>query len=155
MDYKAIEQLLEKYFDGHSSLEEEQQLQQFFEKNKKLPPALESAALMFRHFQGESAETMPQPIMRVSRNRQRNRIWQLSGIAASILIVLSAIFWMPGSMDQGPAYAYINGQPVNNEEVALEEMKKALSIMTSHLNQGTEGLSQLSKFEQIKKSISK
>ena len=153
MDYKEIESLLEKYFEGQSSVAEEQLLQRFFETHRDLPTKLESAAKMFRHFKKESQEKMSKPLMRISQNRHRNRLWWLSGVAASVLVVLGAIFWMtPG---ENPAYVYINGQPITEQEVALDEMKKALTIMTSHLNQGTEGLSQLSKLDQIKKSISK
>ncbi len=153
MDYKEIETLLEKYFEGHSTSAEEDQLRAFFESDRDLPPELQSASAMFRHFKAESTEKMDQPVMRVVHNTKRRKSWQWMGVAASVACVLSAALWF--NPNENTTYAFINGQPINEQEVALEEMKKALSIMTSHLNQGTEGLSQLSKFDQIKKSISK
>ena len=49
MDSKQIEQLLEKYWNTETSLEEEQQLRDFF-RGESIPEALKETAELFRYF---------------------------------------------------------------------------------------------------------
>lgn len=46
---QAIEELLERYYDGETTLEEERQLRQFFQK-ESIPVHLQSHAAQFRYF---------------------------------------------------------------------------------------------------------
>ncbi|GET30805.1 hypothetical protein [Prolixibacter sp. SD074] len=41
METRRVEILLEKFFEGQSTLEEEQELRDFFRENRDLPEALE------------------------------------------------------------------------------------------------------------------
>ena len=52
MDFKNMEQLLEKYWNCETSLEEEQQLRDFF-KGNAIPEALNETASLFRFFEEE------------------------------------------------------------------------------------------------------
>ncbi|HEX6983166.1 MAG TPA: HEAT repeat domain-containing protein [Balneolaceae bacterium] len=61
MNAKKIKQLIDKYFDGESSLEEEQQLREYF-RRENIPDELKSYADQFRYFEAQSnqaAETDP------------------------------------------------------------------------------------------------
>ena len=49
MDSKQIEQLLEKYWNTETSLEEEQQLRDFF-RGENIPETLKETAELFRYF---------------------------------------------------------------------------------------------------------
>ena len=48
MDYKVMEQLLDKYFDGETSLQEESRLREYF-RRADVPEALQPYQPLFRH----------------------------------------------------------------------------------------------------------
>lgn len=57
MDYKYIEQLVDSYFEGTTSLEEEQILRSFF-KQEQLPASLQPYAPLFRYEQEQREITL-------------------------------------------------------------------------------------------------
>ena len=54
-DYKRIEELLERFFDGETSIAEEKELYQFF-KRQDLPENLEQYRSVFAYFESGIAE---------------------------------------------------------------------------------------------------
>ena len=57
MDSKRIEKLLEKYWNAETSLEEEQELHQFFQSTD-VPEKLKETAVLFRYFETERSRTL-------------------------------------------------------------------------------------------------
>ena len=57
MDSSHIEQLLEKYWKCESSLEEEQELRDFF-KEAVVPESLRETAELFRYFESEKGRAL-------------------------------------------------------------------------------------------------
>lgn len=155
MDYKEVDKLLGKYFDGISSLEEEQALRYFFASQDKLKPEWQHAKAMLAHFESEKEVTFETPIRQLQDHRKQINLWRLSGIAASLLILVTAGWFYLRPMDEPVTYAYVNGKAVTEKAVALEEMRKALTLMSDNLSQGTNGLGKLSKLEQIRRSVAK
>ena len=155
MGYNEIDQLLEKYFEGLTSLEEEQALRDFFANTDDLKPDWQQAKLMLDHFKGEREVTFESPIHPVQIQKRAYSLWKLSGIAAGLLMLLTAGWFYVQPVNQSVTYAYINGKAVTEKSVALEEMKKALALMSENLNQGTKGLEKLSKLEETRQSVAK
>lgn len=56
MKIEKIKQLIEKYFEGESSLEEEQQLRRYFRRND-VPDELKHYADQFRYFEGQANQS--------------------------------------------------------------------------------------------------
>lgn len=106
MKTEKIEQLLEKYFDGETSLEEEEQLRDFFRQDE-IPDHLQNYADQFLYLEhaGE-AETDIDPLARIGENatkktfyesdlnavpagtRSRSAQWTLRIAAGTILVLI-------------------------------------------------------------------
>jgi len=144
MKTTEISRLLEKYYKGESSEEEELILRRFFDTGD-ITGDLEVEKVMFR-FYSEHAE-VPEPSaelgMRIisaidSKEKEsgfipvRYRRLVYSGIAAGLLILLGSYFF------------YINkkgtGDTFSNPEIAYAETVKILYSVSSKLNRGTEPL---------------
>lgn len=131
MPFEQIEALLEKYYNGETSLEEENQLKDFFRQTKLLPDHLKAHAIQFEYFEQEQEveldkfladdwlfEKIEQPQMLAAsalpkrRNLFQQYAWQ---IAASISLLLVA-FWGVNYFRQDSPFT-----PAPNEVVAVQE----------------------------------
>jgi len=94
MNKKHIQDLLDKYFEGETSLREEKELKNFFRKTALLPEEWQSYKQMFGFFESEGLKTMP---IKDNVQRKKNILWLIVtgvSIAASVLILLT-IFLPP------------------------------------------------------------
>lgn len=164
MDYPLIRQLLDDYFEGNTSLEQEKQLKDAFQQDN-LPEDLENFRSLFNYFEDAgspalSADFDAQLLAQIQPQEAKvrhlsSRSWVLR-IAAAVVLAVSA-FWM-----------YEGYQPMQNQEVAgidwsqyeVEDPRQAFAITSkalkraSHeLNQGTDVAAQ--GFEQNLKEISR
>lgn len=94
MNKKHIQDLLDKYFEGETSLKEEKELRNFFRKTALLPEEWQSYKQMFAFFEAEGLKTMP---TKENVQNKKNIFWMIVtgiSIAASVLILLT-IFLPP------------------------------------------------------------
>lgn len=153
MDYKEVKILLDSYFDGTSSLEDEKRLRHYFEQEKNIPADLEYARKLFVHFTEEAKIEFDGELHYPQQNK-RLFYWKIAGIAASLLVLLGVGYMTFQPQDEN-VYAIINGQPITDKAQAIEETKRALQLMSTNLNQGTRDLEHLSKLNEVKELISK
>lgn len=117
-----IEELLNKYFEGETTCEEERQLRQYFAEGM-VPEHLEVYRPMFAFFNKKKQEhnaTTPEPSMRITSFRRR-LIYSLSGLAAGLLIIL-AIAGITRYLNPTPEnYVIIDGKCYTNAELVHEE----------------------------------
>lgn len=153
MDYKELKAVLAKYLEGNSSIEEEKKLRNYFLQQEDIPAEFQYAKDLFTHYHKESTENFEDAKIRYLRKTRQRNI-RMTAVAAGILLLagLFAIFLKPR---RNVAYAYINGKPVTDKNIAMEETKKALFLVSENLNQGTEQLYHLSKFKETERLISK
>ncbi|MCH2043232.1 MAG: hypothetical protein MK212_03770 [Saprospiraceae bacterium] len=85
MDYKHIYLLLDKYWEGESTLEEEQTLQKFFREALNIPQDLEAERSYFVYLNTAQEIQLQQSPKRVAKTRPI-RAWFA---AASIILLLS------------------------------------------------------------------
>lgn len=85
---KQVEELLNRYFEGETSVEEERWLKEYFRTTSILPPELEMYRSLFGYFEGERSITS-------SRNQQiqfftdrRKIFWGLVTAAAACVLFL-------------------------------------------------------------------
>lgn len=96
---KYIEDLLEKFFEGLTSLKEERELYKFFSEEERLPQELEPYRSLFQYFETEMNDELGQVFnqdndvmagatMQPKRNTLLNKKWILvaSAVAASLLL---------------------------------------------------------------------
>ena len=89
MNKKHIQDLLDKYFEGETSLKEERELKKFFNKTMLIPEEWESYKQMFGYFETEGLKTMPN---KLGIQKKKNIFWLVGvgiSLAATVLILLT------------------------------------------------------------------
>lgn len=111
MDYKHITQLLKKYFEGETSLQEEAQLKAFFQK-EEVPEQLRQYQSLFQFFEAEKTIFLDKPIRVLSNsNGKIRKLLPLVRKIAAVVLVAIGVWWMyPES-------------PVNEETAAIDWSK--------------------------------
>ncbi len=144
MELVKIENLLEKYFEGNTSLEDEKVLQTYFAQ-AYVPAHLQEYQAMFAYFSKNKAEVSTQQI----QVKPVKKTWQLGwmSIAAAMLILFSI------------AYVLIPKEPTEAEkreaQMALVETQKAFQLISQNLNKGNNAIAYLKDYEVTKNKIFK
>lgn len=100
MDYKYIEQLVDRYFDGETTLEEEQILRSFF-RQENVPTQLKAYQDLFRYedkagklelgedFDAKILEAIGQPVVKARSISLKVRLQPFYRAAAIVAIILT------------------------------------------------------------------
>ena len=145
MEQIKIETLLEKYFDGNTTLEQEKQLTNYFSGNN-VALNLKQYQPMFIFFNQQKTEVYHQEIKLKSTDKS---VW--FSIAASIVMLVGL----------GKFY-YINDKQARPEEglgsyqspeIAFQETQKALQLLSNNLNVGINGVAYISEYQITKNKI--
>lgn len=151
MELNKTEILLEKYFEGQSSIEEEKELQKYF-ASVNIAPHLKQYAPLFGYFSHAAVQELKQEIKvppRIQDKKRTTNLWL--SIAASIVVMLGAGIYVyfdraSPSQDLGT---------YDNPEVAMRETQRALAMLSSHVNVGIESVIVLEQYEDSKDLIFK
>lgn len=151
-----IEELIERFFEGMTSNEEEKELYKFFSSNE-IPEHLKKYKPVFEYFeQGIVDETNKNEDIKTIQQQEspKNRkrlIYTVSGIAASILIVLSGYYlFNKDSAEFNPyegSYIVRNGVRItdmniiqseleNTYQEVMQQQEKTKKTIEETLNQG-------------------
>ena len=131
-----LEQLIERYFDGETSVQEEQMLRAALADCPWSSETIDEARFTMGYFAAHSRETQ--------RTKKSNSRRQLIGIAASIAIILAVgvYAWhhhQPGDV----CIAYVNGQVVQDNDKVMALVADDMSKMDNASNAMTDQLSSL------------
>lgn len=133
MELANIEKLLNKYFEGNTSVKEEEILKKYF-SSKQIAPHLEEYQPLFNYFTISKREALSKPIQLKSHRRN----WNWIGIAASLLLLFSVY----------TGYEYNQQQKA---EKIYNETQMALSMLSANLNKGKAiAINELQEFELTK-----
>lgn len=135
MESDRIEILVEKYLEATTSIAEEKELRVYFSQ-ESIPAHLEGYAPMFQYFSlaKEERYTKPVPL----KTRRINFKWV--SVAAVAVLIFGIYFGNEYKQQKEAEYAY-------------NETKKALSLLASSFNRGTEKVAYLNEFENTKQKI--
>ena len=153
MDIKELRKLLQKYYNGETTLKEEDTLKKYFVDNPDIDEEFRAEKEQFIMF--EKAEKQDVPIEDFEKKLEilidnqkvkypvfkRNKIWiQITAVAASVLI----IFGVYNSIK------YFTGKPeykdtIEDPQLAYEETKKTLLYISEKLHYGTRELENINK----------
>lgn len=146
MELVKIEQLLNKYLEGNTSIAEEKELKAYFSSNN-VALHLQPYKSMFGYFknQKEVQFTKNLPL----QPRKRNVVKWI-GVAASFVVLFgTAFFYMNSNVSNEDLGTY------DDPEVAFIETQKALEMLSKNVNQGVEGVALLNEYNQSKETIFK
>jgi hypothetical protein len=128
-----IEKLLERYYDGETTLEEEKQLRQFF-LNESVPTHLQGHAAQFRYFAEARAEhpslafsnRLAEKLNPPEPSTVRKLTSWIVRIAASLILLI--VGFAGGSLYNRWRSGETDGQAVTSAEaMPVQEMKKVLA----------------------------
>ena len=147
MKIKEIEELLERYYEGDTSLGEEKQLREFFSSDD-VPEQLRLHQPMFRFFADEAAHTLGDDKQENSMKRRiqqfigetsavvphpgKRRLQYLSGIAAGLLLLISLVFVIRNEISKRQQVEMAGV----STEVAYAQATQALMMVSVGLNTG-------------------
>ncbi len=148
MALDRIEKLVDKYFEGETSIAEEKELKEYF-SSPDVAQHLEQYQAVFGYFSQAKQEQFSATIPLQSK-KQTKVVWL--SIAASVVVMLSIGY-----------FTYQNVSETNQEslgviddpEVAFRETQKALALISKHVNTGIESVSYLNEYQESKNKIFK
>ena len=143
MELHKIESLLEKYFEGETSVAEENQLKDYF-SSADVAPEMEPYRPMLTYFKRAKAETAHKtfelPTMKT------NRIAWLSIAASAVVLLGVGLMFLNQSQPQDLG-------TFDDPEVAFRETQKALDLLSGNVNKGIQGMQYVQEYEDVKTSV--
>lgn len=145
MELDKIELLIEKYFQGETSIAEEKQLQDYF-SNPNVAQHLEQYQPMFAYFSRAKQQQFTQQLPQ--QTKKRKVAW--FSVAASVVVLLGL-----------GTYAYVNDNAAKDQtlgtyddpEVAFRQTQKALAMLSTHVNAGIESVQYVKEYEVAKDKV--
>lgn len=151
MSSQKIEKILQKYFEGESSLSEEKELREFFQRDD-VPSHLQSLKSQFQCFHeatsfNELGSDFDKKVLDSIKDdgkiikfsfRKRSSVYIITSIAASILILVTVFF-------QLNTFSRKIDDTFNDPKVAYNEAKKIMVFVSEKFNKGTDQLAPISK----------
>lgn len=161
MDLKKLELLLDKYYKGSTTLEEEEALKKHF---SSMTDSEDPEAMYFR-FLKEASTQLPagdafdeKIIGLISEKepvpRKKNVILKYWYMAASFVLLIGLGYAFRDVLIPSKSQVQITETDTfEDPQKAFEETKKALLMLSSNLNKGETYVAEFSKFEQSQKIL--
>jgi hypothetical protein len=148
MELDKIELLLEKYFEGSTSLQEEKALKNYF-ASSEVAPDLEQYKAIFGYFSLAKKEKYTAKVT-VTKKKKSYIAWM--SVAASVMVLFGVGFYV-----YNHSFETINEDygTFDSPELAFKETQKALNLISTHVNTGIESVQYINEFEQSKNKIFK
>jgi hypothetical protein len=141
--------LLEKYYEGQTSKQEDSQLRNLLKFYVGSDADLLEAQSMFSLYDNEANETVnidfDKLIGKNKTHKVRKVYFGLASAVAASLVAFAMLFMLSNPQDQ-IVYAYVNGKPITNKQEAIAYSKQAMNTLSSNLNKGTSSLNYMEKF---------
>lgn len=141
--HNHIETQLEKYFQGETSIAEENELKNYF-SSADVAQHLEQYKPMFSYFAFAQNEKTDIEIP-LKTNKRKSVAWL--SIAASIVVLLGVGLMFFNNNQQEDLGTY------DNPEVAFKETQKALALLSGNVNKGIESMQYVQEYENVKTSV--
>lgn len=165
MEFNKVRELLDRYWDGTSTLEEEEVLRSFFSRNiANLPADLKEAQPLFGYFAAE--RDMPMPVfpdieIAVSQTQTpvrpvKQMIWQHWMKYAAMLLVAVGIGYASRQAQTKQTRINVSlseKDTYDDPEKAFAVTQKALQLLSRNLNKGTAQMQKLAYFNEATEKI--
>ncbi|WP_264531168.1 hypothetical protein [Flavobacterium sp. N502540] len=151
MEFNKIENILEKYFQGETTIAEENQLKEYF-SSPDVAQHLEQYKPMFGYFsqvkEQKSTQTIP------LKTKKRNVAW-LSIAASAVVLLGIGTYFYTSEKNTTPVTAQTELGTYDDPEEALAATQKALALLSNNVNVGIESVQYIKEYEQSKNKIFK
>ena len=148
MELDKIERILEKYFEGETSIMEEKELKDYF-ASSNVAQHLEHYKPMFGYF-SQGKQEQYKAVIPLQTTKRKIASWISIAATVTVLLGVGTFTFMnynaTKSQDLGT---------YNDPEVAFRETQKALALISKHVNTGIESVGYINEYEQSKNKIFK
>jgi hypothetical protein len=160
MELNKIENILEKYFQGETSIAEENELKDYF-SSSNVAQHLEQYQPIFGYFSQVKEQKSTQELESLARTgeaiplqtKKRNVAWLSIAASAVVLLGIGTYFYI--SENTTPIVAQSELGTYDNPEKAFAETQKALALLSNNVNVGIESVQYIKEYEQSKNKIFK
>lgn len=154
MDCKNIKALLDKYWEGETSLEEEQVLRRYFNE-EQVAKDLEAFRPLFLYLKQEKQQSSTQSFEQLVQPTNVRFLWLKTAIAAASIVLVLLLGGLVYQENNRPAHklaaenSALAKDTYKDPEQAYQEAKAALLLISKGLNKGinktTEGVNKVRK----------
>ncbi|MEO7977428.1 hypothetical protein [Flavobacterium sp.] len=160
MELDKIEIILEKYFQGESTIAEEKELKDYF-SSPNVAQHLQQYQPLFGYFsqvKEQKSTQVPESLVRTDKaiplqTKKRNVAWL--SIAASVVVLLGIGTYYVSEKNTPPVVAQTELGTYDDPEEALAATQKALALLSNKVNVGIESVQYIKEYEQSKNKIFK
>jgi hypothetical protein len=161
MDSNRIDELLNKYWNCETSLEEEQELRQYF-KGSQVPGQWKETASLFRYFEESKKKSLedqpfdPRLLEKVTvqqRGKAVRLLYNSMRIAAGIAVLVIAVWFVRKEVRTSTPQEIVD--TYDDPKLAFEETKKALMMISKSFGQAEEQAKKINLFNEAKEEIQK
>jgi len=161
MESAKIRELVEKYWEGDTTLEEEEQLRDYFSQ-EEAPEGLKNEAVLFRYYRTNTrfrtldAQFDDQLVQRIERKQSRQRwlVFRPMMSAAAVVVLLLAAVVLFRTEPENPAPAITTTEDTYEDpRLAYEQTKEALLLVSSLMNEGTQHIEKLETFSEAQETV--
>ncbi|MGH2667010.1 hypothetical protein [Flavobacterium sp.] len=148
MELDKMEILIEKYFQGETSIAEEKELRSYF-SSQDVAPHLEQYKAMFGYFTEAKKQEFAQEIPHHTKKR---KVWWLS-VAASVVVLFGMVTFFVINTNQAVTQEDLG--TYDDPEKALQETQKALALLSANVNIGMESVMYVQEYDAAKSKVFK
>jgi hypothetical protein len=159
MDSNKIDELLNKYWNCETSLEEEQQLREYF-RGKNIPEQLKETAPLFRYFDEHKKKAIEDTAfdaevlkkVKVPKNGKMVKLFYNSmRIAAGVAVLVVATWFVRDEIRKSDPQT--TEDTYDDPKLALEETKKALLMISKSFGRAEEKAKKINLFNEAQKQV--
>lgn len=158
MDSKQVAELLERYWNCDTTLEEEQQLRAYFHQTA-VPGSHEEAASLFRYLEAQRSEKIIDPRFdQVATKQLRPRLggkvisWPtLARLAAGLMVVVAATYFVRQEIERRKPLELED--TYSDPKLAFEETKKALMTISKSFGKAQREAGRMKVFNEAENKV--
>jgi len=152
MELYKIEELLEKYFQGETSIAEEKELTNYF-SSSNVAQHLEQYQPLFGYFSLAKEQINPKELPELSTKKGQSikPVWW--SLAASVVILLGIGMYVYTTNETKTSLASNELGTYDTPEEAFRETQKALALLSGHVNTGIESVQVIQEYNESKGKV--
>lgn len=152
MELYKIEELLEKYFQGETSIAEEKELTNYF-SSSNVAQHLEQYQPLFGYFSLAKEQINPKelPELPTKKEAVSKPVWW--SLAASVVILLGIGMYVYNTNETKTSVASNELGTYDTPEEAFRETQKALALLSGHVNTGIESVQVIQEYDKSKGKV--
>lgn len=161
MDSNRIEDLLSKYWNCETSLEEEQQLREYF-KGGDIPEQWKETAALFRYFEENKKKTLNDvafdaAVIQNAQPQKKGKLvkifYNTMRIAAGVAVLVMAVWFVRKEVRETTPQEVVD--TYDDPQLAFEETKKALLMISKSFGTAETQAKKLNMFNEAQEEIQK